>query len=420
MAGKMRKTDIDTVGLGHVPVASSARERHCAAFTAKLQMEKQRNAHQSPDTSMKHFTPSPAARNAMAEGSKTEGFFLASILLDALETLRARDIDAEAIGQALGLNLHSLLADPNAWLPTQLLETILRKALSLYPDPLMGLHASQSERDSAFGVLGYLGQTCATLQEVFTTKARYERLVSNIGTTTLRQEPGVVLCCWSCNTCDPLFARHATEFLLGQWLRHIRSIREQKRDLLLRVHFRHAAPDDPTLLNEYQAIFGCPVLFEQPESALVVPAPVMNLRLRTPDPGLQATLERHAHLLLNERHGTPSLLDQIRSRMRVLLMEGSVSRDHLAEELGISSRHLHRQLQKAGSSYRELVDDIRIELAKTLLHDNGLTVETISRRLNFREGPSFNRWFREMTQQTPGEYRRQLRSAETAAPRSRP
>lgn len=188
MAGKMRKTDIDTVGLGHVPVASSARERHCAAFTAKLQMEKQRNAHQSPDTSMKHFTPSPAARNAMAEGSKTEGFFLASILLDALETLRARDIDAEAIGQALGLNLHSLLADPNAWLPTQLLETILRKALSLYPDPLMGLHASQSERDSAFGVLGYLGQTCATLQEVFTTKARYERLVSNIGTTTLRQE----------------------------------------------------------------------------------------------------------------------------------------------------------------------------------------------------------------------------------------
>jgi AraC-like DNA-binding protein len=65
-------------------------------------------------------------------------------------------------------------------------------------------------------------------------------------------------------------------------------------------------------------------------------------------------------------------------------------------------------LQKAGSSYRELVDDIRIELAKTLLQDNSLTVDAISRRLNFKEGPSFNRWFREMTEQTPGEFRRQL------------
>lgn len=140
----------------------------------------------------------------------------------------------------------------------------------------------------------------------------------------------------------------------------------------------------------------------------------MRLRLRTPDPGLQATLQHHADLLLNERNGAPSLLDQIRSRMRVLLMEGSVSRDHLAEELGISSRHLHRQLQKAGSSYRELVDDIRIELAKTLLRDDALTVEAISRRLNFKEGPSFNRWFREMTQRTPGEYRRQLHAPEAS------
>ncbi len=363
---------------------------------------------------MRHFTPRPAADNTMDENPKSEGFFLASILLDALETLRARGIDAEAIGRALDLNLHSLLADPNAWIPTHLLETILHKALQLYPDPLLGLHASQSPRDSAFGVLGYLGQTCATLQEVFTTKARYERLVSNIGTTSMRQEPGVMLCCWSCNTCDPLFARHATEFLLGQWLRHIHSIREQKHGLLLRVHFRHSSPKQPNLLAEYERIFGCPVLFDQPESALVIPTTVMRLRLRTPDPGLQATLQHHADLLLNERNGAPSLLDQIRSRMRVLLMEGSVSRDHLAEELGISSRHLHRQLQKAGSSYRELVDDIRIELAKTLLRDDALTVEAISRRLNFKEGPSFNRWFREMTQRTPGEYRRQLHAPEAS------
>lgn len=357
---------------------------------------------------MKHPIQSQPPASVMADEAESEGYFLASILLDVLETLRARGISAEAIGKALGLDINSLLADPNGWVPIRLLATILRQALVLFPDPLMGLHASQSERDAAFGVLGYLNQTCATLQEVFTAKTRYERLVSDMGTTSLRQEPGVVLCCWDCNARDPLFNRHATEFLLGQWLRHIHSIREQKEGLLLRVHFRHAAPEDSRLLEEYESIFACPVRFSQPESALVVPTSVMTLRLRSPNPGLQETLERHALLLLSERNTAPSLISQIRSRLRVLLMEGSISRDHLAEELGISSRHLHRQLQKAGSSYRELVDDIRIELAKTLLQDNSLTVDAISRRLNFKEGPSFNRWFREMTEQTPGEFRRQL------------
>ncbi|MDG9925813.1 MULTISPECIES: AraC family transcriptional regulator [unclassified Pseudomonas] len=361
---------------------------------------------------MKHSVHSTNPAGGMSGEAESEGYFLASILLDVLETLRARGINAQAIGRALNLDMDSLLADPNGWVPIRLLETILRQALVLFPDPLMGLHASQSERDAAFGVLGYLAQTCATLQEVFTAKARYERLVSDMGTTTLRQEPGVVLCCWDCSARDPVFIRHATEFLLGQWLRHIHSIREQKEGLLLRVHFRHAAPEDPQLLKEYESIFACPVRFNQPESALVVPAPVMSLRLRSANPGLQATLERHAHLLLSERDSAPSLLSQIRSRLRVLLMEGSISRDHLAEELGISSRHLHRQLQKAGSSYRELVDDIRIELAKTLLQDNDLTVDAISRRLNFKEGPSFSRWFREMTKRTPGEYRRQLQAQE--------
>lgn len=407
--GEMRKWDIVHVGLGHGTTGrcSSGAALRCPGSHATNEVTTRRLPSRQ-DHSMKHFIQSAGPAVAPADAAGSQGFFLASILLDVLETLRVRGISADAIGQALGLDLDSLLADPNGWVPIRVLETVLRQALLLFPDPLMGLHASQSESDAAFGVLGYLNQTCATLQEVFTAKTRYERLVSDMGRTTLRQEPGVVLCCWDCNACDPVFVRHATEFLLGQWMRHIHSVREQKEGLLLRVHFRHSAPDDAQLLKEYESIFGCPVHFNQPESALVVPAPVMTLRLRNPNPSLQQTLERHAHLLLSERDSAPSLISQIRSRLRVLLMEGNSSRDHLAEELGISSRHLHRQLQKAGSSYRELVDDIRIELAKTLLQDSSLTVDAIARRLNFKEGPSFSRWFREMTKQTPGEYRRQL------------
>jgi AraC-like DNA-binding protein len=334
----------------------------------------------------------------------SEGFINASVVQHIVNELRKRGIDSRMLSQMLDIDLEAYTADPEGWAPVYLFEKALRKVLVLFPDPLLGLHTSDQENGAIFGVLGYLTQACTSLQETFEATARYERLVSDIGTTSLRYEPGMVLCCWHCSARDPLFRRHATEFLIGSWLRVFRMLKEQPEQWFLAVHFCHSAPDNSALLKEYEQFFGCPVKFDQPESALVVPAQVMQARLRNPNPNLQDMLEQYARLLMTERNTKPCLVDHIKARLRVLLIQGNVSRVQLASELGISARHLHRQLQKAGSNYRELVDELRIDLAKDWLQDPTLTVEAIAQRLGLK-APSFIRWFRHKVGQTPGEFR---------------
>lgn len=337
--------------------------------------------------------------------SDDKRFMLASLLASCMEAVQQRGLDIAYLEQLTGIDIRSNIQDPSGWIPVSLMVRALHNALIIIPDPLLGLHVSRPDNGATFGVLGYLTQTCSTLLEVFTLTQRYERLVSDIGATRLQHEPGITLCCWDCSSEDTVFRRHATEFLLGSWIRHIRLVRAPNDNPLLAVHFRHAAPDDPALIREVEDFFSCRVEYGQPQSALVLPASVMNLRLRTPNPSLQETLERHARLMLDQKNTEPSLVEHIRERLRVLLMQGKISRDHLADELGISSRHLHRQLQKAGSSYRELVDDLRVEMARTLLKDNSLTMEVIAQRVGFQEATSFSRWFRQMTNASPGEYR---------------
>jgi len=76
----------------------------------------------------------------------------------------------------------------------------------------------------------------------------------------------------------------------------------------------------------------------------------------------------------------------------------------VARQLNTSSRHLRRQLKAEGTSYRELVNEVRRFLAEEFLQD-GLTVEDVAERLGFSEASSFIRAFKGWTGHTPGQAR---------------
>lgn len=339
----------------------------------------------------------------------SDGYFLASLLEQCLVSLSEKGISTEQINKITGFDLAKIAANPEGWVPVSLVDDGLHKLSEYYPDTLFGLEAASS-RGAGFGVLGYLAQTCATLQEVFETIIRYEALVSDIGKTSLRYEiGGLVHCIWTCKAKNKLFKRHATEFILACWLDHVRLINQPLNEVLSEVHFSHSAPENLVVLEKYHQHFGCEVKFDQADSALVVKASLMKSLLRLPNAKLQVMLNRHAEYLLGKLGNKHELVDQIKAHLRLLLLRGCASRNQLASELGISSRHLHRRLQKVGKSYSQLIDELRIEMAKTLLHDDFITIDVIAKRLGFKESTSFIRWFRQIFNMTPGDYRDQLK-----------
>lgn len=299
------------------------------------------------------------------------------------------------------------LTHPDGWLSTRLVEPLMRRGIDLIGDPLVGLHASTHITLTSFGIMGFIAQTSSTLRDLIAVSQRYERLISDIGTTLLSHEPGTSFWQWECTLSDPVLNRHATECILAVWVERMSLIRKLRPESILAVRLKHAIPDS-SLLPDYEAFFGCQVLFDQEASGLIIPTSLLSEPLSLSDPTLHQTLAQHAQQLLQTRQSKNTIVEQAREALKQLLaQEVSPDREMLAKKLGMSGRNLHRKLEEESTSYRDLLDELRLQTACTALAEKELPIETIAIQTGFQESQSFIRWFKRLKGVTPGEYRAQ-------------
>ncbi|MCY1405975.1 putative HTH-type transcriptional regulator [compost metagenome] len=102
--------------------------------------------------------------------------------------------------------------------------------------------------------------------------------------------------------------------------------------------------------------------------------------------GRQAWLGRIRQLLLDQLDAAPGL-------------EG------LAKQMNCSSRTLRRHLQELGSSYQQLLDELRFERAKQLLAEDQLPIYQIAEALGFSETASFRHAFLRWSGVAPSHFR---------------
>jgi len=77
----------------------------------------------------------------------------------------------------------------------------------------------------------------------------------------------------------------------------------------------------------------------------------------------------------------------------------------MADGLHVTPSTLRRRLEDEGSSYRELKDGLRPDMAIDLLCRTSLSVEAIAFGLGYQEVSAFYRAFRHWTGTRPGSYR---------------
>jgi AraC-like DNA-binding protein len=130
----------------------------------------------------------------------------------------------------------------------------------------------------------------------------------------------------------------------------------------------------------------------------------LQLPLRQADAQLLRTLEEHAQGLMATLEDA-SLEQRVKSILRQLLKEGLPRKEQVAEHLAVSVRTLQRQLHQAGTSYQQILDDLRQELAEHYLLNSALPIQDIAQYLGFTEPRSFHRTFKSRRGMPPGEFR---------------
>lgn len=303
-----------------------------------------------------------------------------------------------------GLN-RARLEDPDYPVPLAAIELILATITREQQQPLLGLRLAANIQPATLGPLGYIAQSCPTLGDVLDAAVRYNGLLSNIGHTSLLRAPGSVEVRWECRAGGRVFRQLATEYVLGLLVVLARLLIPDRQDLPLSVNFSHRRPVSAATARDYVSFFQCPVYFEQACSSAVIPAAALNIRLRHGDAFIREMMERHASNLLKQRTQTPSLPDEVQHLIRAMIIDGVPSKDAIAAQLGMSGRSLHRKLQQTGTRYQELLDQVRLDIARERLTEGTDSSAEISGCLGFATRQAFLRWFKQRTGKTPTAYR---------------
>lgn len=97
--------------------------------------------------------------------------------------------------------------------------------------------------------------------------------------------------------------------------------------------------------------------------------------------------------------------DQLKSVLRAYVREPELKLGAFARLIGMSPRNLQRRLEEYGTSYSQLLDEVRFDVGTRMLMDSELRIADVARELGFRRATHFSRSFRRIAGVSPREYR---------------
>jgi AraC-like DNA-binding protein len=318
------------------------------------------------------------------------------------EMLAAEGLDVNALLAEAGID-PAAVDSPTARLQTERISRLWELAVERSGNPAIGLAQHDVARPASFDVVGYTMMSCADLQGAFERLIRYLLILSDALTLTMSEERAGYRFSFVLFGGDRPVPRQRIEFILVTVIGFCRWI--SGRDVPpLAVELAYPAPAD---IAPYGAALRCPVSFDAPRTSLLFAHADLKAPLPTFNPLLGELHERFAGEYL--RHfddaGTSFRAREVIVRR---LPDGEPRRDQVADELRMSERTLQRRLEQEATSFVQLLDDTRRELAEQYLGRLHLSLAQAAYLLGFADQSSFfracKRWFRV----SPGQYRSQL------------
>ncbi|GGG04874.1 AraC family transcriptional regulator [Rhizobium wenxiniae] len=169
------------------------------------------------------------------------------------------------------------------------------------------------------------------------------------------------------------------------------------------VDFRCTEPEQSA---DHRLFFGAPIRFSQSVSRLSFDAAMLALPISRNDQQLRQFLRgAPANILLRYRYdaGTAAA---VRRRLTQKEPADWTSFATLATDMRMSSSTLRHRLHDEGQSYAGIKDEIRRDLACSLLTNTDQTVSEIATRLGYSEPSAFYRAFRKWIGLSPEAFRK--------------
>lgn len=317
--------------------------------------------------------------------------------------LAAAGIAAERTLAGSGISVAEL-SDPYFVVSRQQLITVFDNFLRLTPGILSPLELGATFQLTDYGIYGYALLSSPTVRDAINFAMTYRELATPIVAAELVETDDEAI--WAIEPL-PDFAQHASM---------ARFVQEYQSGILVAIHrsagdnafrlrsasFGFRAPDNA---GQYSAILDCPACFDAPHTELRFDKAWLERRPL----GAHALTFQLVHDTCREMHERISsgrgVSGEIYRHLLVRSFGQFASLEEMAAYLELHPRTLRRRLASEGTTYQDIVDEVRFKLASGYLRRTEMTHESIAERLGFSDASSFRRAFRRWAGVSPNAFK---------------
>jgi AraC-like DNA-binding protein len=152
----------------------------------------------------------------------------------------------------------------------------------------------------------------------------------------------------------------------------------------------------------YRKAFQAPVVLAAGRDALIFSQEAMHKPIATSNERVKALVrETVLDSSLEER----DILTQVRLLIRRLLRVGHCSIERVSAIYSCDKRTLQRHLKLQGSSYQQLLDEERFEMALNYLRDTNISLTQVAMLVGFSDPSNLSRAFKKHFKKSPKQWR---------------
>src|SRR5262245_58137635 len=267
-------------------------------------------------------------------------------------------------------------------------------------DPSFGIDVARQMHGAALHAVGYAWLSSATLGEAFRRFARYCRVLTELWRLRIDESGGGTQVSFVFAPGSPRPALWLHDWLVAGM---VRLCRLTSGESFAPVEVA-LVPDPPGQIAPFSEWFRCPIAWKQDPANLLCRGEDLARSLPTANPDVALATEQVALEYLGRLDRT-DLVAQVRRHVLEHLPSGAPTQAEIARRLAVSTRTLHRRLAQAGTSFEELLDETRRELAIGYLQRTEYSIAEVAYLLGFAQVSSFDRAFRRWTGRLPRESR---------------
>ena len=313
--------------------------------------------------------------------------------------LEAQGIDSRSIFAEAGI-LYRQVTDPSDRVETKKISKLFQLAVKATKEPCFGLAMAQFTHPATFHALGYSLFASGTLLDFCERLVRFLSLLTDNFAHHLEEQEGAY-----CLSLEPL-NEHVCFESADAWMAvlvHFCRIIYRPDLKPQRVTFIRPEPECGRV--HFGTFFKAPLSFSESMNAIyfdkadmyaALPAGNAELALRNDEIVIEYLARMHEK----------DIIRQIEAIIVELLPKGECNKDIIAGRLNLSPRTLQNKLEREGTNYRDIYDNLRKHLACQYIEHKDMPLGEITYMLGFSDTSNFSRAFRGWTGLSPGAYRK--------------